>query len=100
MLYEVITFEGVVPAMPWKRVFHAVATDLNYMANPIIVRRIVKICLAECEQDDSIDSIVFSALGCGWGNMKYADFISILIEELEPYKNADAFTVTLVNNKT
>jgi len=92
-------FEGIVPGMPWNRVFHTVATDLNYMANPIIVRRIVKICLAECAQDDSINSIVLSALGCGWGNMKYPDFTSILTEELESLENSDIFTVTLVNNE-
>ncbi len=92
-------FEGVVPGMPWKRVFHTVATDLAYMTNPKIVRRIVKICLAECEQDHSIGSVAFSAIGCGWGSMRYVDFISILTEELEPYEESDAFTVTLVNNR-
>ena len=78
-------FEGTIEGMPWKRVFHTVATDLNYETNPEIVRDIIKACLESCESDYSINSIAFSALGSGFGSLKYPEFVKILNKGLEPY---------------
>ncbi len=73
-------FECTVPTMPWKVVYHTVATNDMYETQAETVHSIIKYCLLDCDGKDGIDSIVMSALGCGWGDLSHSDFIDIITE--------------------
>ncbi|WP_428242022.1 macro domain-containing protein [Gynuella sp.] len=88
--------EGGISQVPWKRIFHVVATDLDYETDSKIVRSILRECFEVCEIDYSINTIALSALGCGYGSMKESEFINILKEEYYPYGKAGTFKVILV----
>ncbi len=90
--------EGKLGAMPWKRVFHTVATDLNYDTNAAVVSKIIEEVLERCELDYSINSIVFSALGAGYGSLDYKKFVVLLNEKLKDY-SSETFKVYVANKK-
>ena len=80
-------FEGHTENMPWKKVFHTVATDLEYCTDTKIVSNIIREVLDICELDYSINSIVFSALGAGFGSLTYDEFILLINAILSEYSD-------------
>ena len=79
--------EGHLDSMPWRRVFHTVATDLDYDTDLLKVKNIICEVLERCELDFAIKSVVFSALGCGFGSGTYAEFLNLLNDCLKEYSN-------------
>ncbi len=84
--------EGHSQSMPWRRVFHTVATDLDYNTDFGVVKNIVREVLERCELDHAINSITFSALGCGYGSGKYTEFLYLLNDVLKDY-SIETFSV-------
>lgn len=68
------------PGLPWKRVYHVVATDPFYRTDPEVVRCILTRCLTECSADPAISSVVTSALGAGYGDLAFPLFLEIASE--------------------
>jgi O-acetyl-ADP-ribose deacetylase (regulator of RNase III) len=66
--------------LPWKKVYHVVATDPFYNTAPMVVRRILTQCLAECSTDSDISSVVMSPLGAGYGDLEFPQFLEIVSE--------------------
>ncbi|WOO43742.1 macro domain-containing protein [Rubellicoccus peritrichatus] len=63
--------------MPWKIVFHTIATDEFYYTSPDDVETILKFCIKRCASDERIKKVVTSALGAGYGDLKLSKFIEI-----------------------
>ncbi|AJQ95739.1 macro domain-containing protein [Gynuella sunshinyii] len=89
--------ESVSDNMPWKRVFHTVATDKEYETQKSVVEKIIRYVLETCEVDFSISSVAFSALGSGFGSLTYEEFMKIMRRELVRYQLSSAFKVYVVN---
>ena len=88
--------DGAIEGLPYRRIFHSVATSTDYETSVDTVRRIIQYCWEECDIDFSISTVAFSALGSGYGDMHYDEFSSILDTELRAY-SASSFKVVLVN---
>lgn len=70
-------FEYSLPEMPWKTVFHTVATNAQYHTDPESVRKILHTCAARCCERGDIASVAISPLGTGFGDLKLAHFIDV-----------------------
>tara|TARA_B100000745_G_scaffold245326_1_gene167455 strand:+ start:461 stop:943 length:483 start_codon:yes stop_codon:yes gene_type:complete len=86
-------FDCAIDGLPYKRIFHSIATDLDYETEKATVSKIIRYCLHECDIDFAIASVVFSALGSGYGSLTYAEFIRLLKQELEDYVDSDLIVV-------
>jgi O-acetyl-ADP-ribose deacetylase (regulator of RNase III) len=76
-------FECTIPSMPWKAVYHTVATNDLYETKSETVNSVLRYCLNDCLKKGGIHSVVTSALGCGWGDLSHSDFIDIITEITE-----------------
>lgn len=76
-------FECRLPSMPWKAVYHTVATNDLYETRSETIYSILRYCLNDCLKKGGIHSVVTSALGCGWGDLSHADFIDIITDVTE-----------------
>ncbi len=70
-------FETSLPGVPWKLVFHTIATDKLYCTRPDIVTSILRKCFRRCVELGSIRSLITSPLGCGYGDLDLAQFLQI-----------------------
>ncbi len=91
--------ECTVASMPWKTVFHTVATNEMYETQAETVRSILNYCLNKCVDKGDIKSVVTSALGCGWGDLLHSDFIDIAtdITDNPIFSKIDEFIVCCDN---
>jgi hypothetical protein len=64
--------------LPWKVVYHVVATDPFYKTDPEVVRSILDRCLAGCSDDPDIASVIMSPLGAGYGNLALPVFLEMV----------------------
>ncbi len=63
--------------IPWKVIFHTVATDKLYYTRPEVVLAILRKCFRRCVELQSIKSIITSPLGCGYGDLDVEQFLRI-----------------------
>ncbi len=70
-------FETTLSGIPWKVIFHTVATDKLYYTRPEIVLAILRKCFRRCVELQSIKSIITSSLGCGYGDLDVEQFLRI-----------------------
>jgi O-acetyl-ADP-ribose deacetylase (regulator of RNase III) len=89
-------FDCKVESMPWKKVLHSIATDEDYVTDPIIVENIIRDCLGILELSHGVSRISMSALGCGWGNMKHKQFTDILKKVSMEFENTDLEEIVVV----
>lgn len=73
-------FEFSLPDMPWKTVFHTVATDAKYHSDPASVKEILRKCAARCCERGDITSMAISPLGTGHSDLEVATFIDLATE--------------------
>ena len=69
--------ETHIPASPWKRVFHTIATTELYHTDPAVVTSILRHCLKRCAASKDLRKITCSALGTGYGDLELADFFHL-----------------------
>lgn len=75
-------FETSVPGLPWRRIFHSIATDEHYHTEPNVVSGILSRCFARCGEL-GYSRLVTSALGTGYGDLGLVEFVRILDLALE-----------------
>jgi O-acetyl-ADP-ribose deacetylase (regulator of RNase III) len=75
-------FETTHPGMPWKHIFHSVATTEQYRTDPLVVSRILKHCLRRCAEL-GCRRLVSSPLGAGYGDLKLPEFVRLVDEAIE-----------------
>lgn len=63
---------------PWKIVFHTVATDPLYNTDTVVVDSILTRCFDSCIHAGDIQSIVFSPLGTGYGDLPLEKFLDLV----------------------
>ena len=73
-------FETSLSGIPWKTIFHTVATDKLYYTRPEIVLAILRKCFRRCVELQTIKSIITSPLGCGYGDLDVGQFLRIAAE--------------------
>jgi len=59
-------------------ILHTVATDPLYHSDERVVAEILRQALEICSERDEIDSVLISALGCGYGDLSFAKFLELL----------------------
>lgn len=67
-------FEGTLPAMPSRQVFHTVPTDFWHNTTPEVVERVLREALSRCVRQ-GMRSVALSALATGYGDLLLADFL-------------------------
>lgn len=70
-------FTTWIAGAPWKRVFHAIATDEQYHTEAARVRAILRACFRRCEESNDLRTIVCSVLGAGYGDLDPCAFLLI-----------------------
>lgn len=81
------------PGLPWKWVYHVVATDPFYRTDPEVVRRVLNRCLTECSAALEISSVVTSPLGAGYGDLAFPLFLEIASELSLSPRQLEDFTI-------
>ncbi|MCX6951887.1 MAG: macro domain-containing protein [Verrucomicrobia bacterium] len=74
-------FETSLPGLPWRHVFHSVATTEQYHTEPRVVSRILHHCLRRCTEL-GCRRLVTSPLGAGYGDLELPDYVRLLDEAL------------------
>ncbi len=69
--------ETSLPGVPWKVIFHTIATDKLYYTRSEIVTSILRKCFLRGIELGSIRSLITSPLGCGYGDLDLAQFLHI-----------------------
>ncbi len=70
-------YEFALPDMPWKTIFHTVATDAKYHSAPAAIKQILTTCAARCLERGDIASVALSPLGTGYGDLEIAQFMDV-----------------------
>jgi len=67
-------FEGTLPNMPYRQIFHTVPADIWQNTTPEVVERVLAAALGRCVEL-GLRSVALSALATGFGHMMLDDFL-------------------------
>ena len=67
-------FEGTLPAMPYRQVYHTVPTDIWHNTTPAVVEDVLTRALSRCVEL-GMRSVALSALATGYGDLMLGDFL-------------------------
>ncbi len=89
-------FETRLPGMPWKCIFHTIATDDLYHTRPETVLAILRKCFRRCVELQAINSIITSPLGAGYGDLELDRFVKIADQVCTEYDKSQVQTFAVV----
>ncbi|HWX20394.1 MAG TPA: macro domain-containing protein [Candidatus Binatia bacterium] len=89
-------FETRSPGMPWKIIFHTVATDELYYTRPETVLAILRKCVRRCVELASIKSVITSPLGAGYGDLDLNKFVRIADQVCDEYDESSVQSFAVV----